>query len=280
MLSRHNKLEDAPEGIGIGVPGHLSADRRVPIYTNLHQLDSFPLASFLEQRLKGCAYGRVLLDNDATVAAWAECLYGAGRGIDRLFLVTLGSGIGAGLILHGEPQRPVRGTLGDPGHIIVAPSSARRCSYGCRGCLEAVAASSAIENEALEAARANPASLLARAWRDEDTLTVAAIVAAARAGDAAALAVLGDAGRWLGMGLVSWCYVYDPEVILLGGGVSAAGELLLEPIRKTVAEVGAPVYMAGLRVGLAQLGNDAGIIGAASLFWPPEKGSSGGESLP
>lgn len=260
-----NHCRDAgiqPAGIGVGMPGHISPDRRLATLTNVHILDNFPLADFLSQRFDL----PVELDNDGTLAALAEYHYGGGQNVGRLLTVTVGTGLGVGLIVDGQAQRPVRGCIGDPGHIIVEPESPWRCGLGCQGCLETVTSSLAIEREATVLAHRFPDSELARLSDPGGIVSTAQVIDAAHQGDPLARHVLEKTGQWLGIGLTSWCYFFDPDLVLIGGGVSAAGEFLLASIRRTIRERALPAYTRSVQVGLAQLGNDAGIIGAASLF--------------
>ncbi len=273
LLDRCREMAIRPIGIGVGMPGHISEDRRTSTFSNVHVLDNFPLVDFLSERF----HLPVELDNDATLAALAEYRFGGGRGAKRLIVVTVGSGIGAGLIVDGKPQRPIRGCIGDPGHIIVAPESQWRCGCGCRGCLETVASSLAIEREATALAHRSPNSELTRVLNDRGTLSTTDVLRAAQEGDTQARRVLEQAGHWLGVGLVSWCYFFDPDLILIGGGVSVAGEILLSPIRQVMAEVGMPQYVADVRIALAELGNDAGMIGAASLLLSSQQTRRNGE---
>ena len=262
LLSRCRELHIEPVGLGVGIPGHISEDRGSSTFNNVHALDGFPLVDYLSSRL-GLP---VELDNDGTLAALAEYRFGAGQGVRRLLLVTVGTGIGAGFIIDGEPQRPTRGCIGDPGHLIVAPDSQIRCGCGCRGCLETVASSLAIERCAGRAAAGNPDSSLARMATDQGIVPAAEVIRAANDGDCLAHSIIERIGGWLGVGLATWCSLYDPDLILVGGGVSAAGEDLLAPARAEMVRVGMPVYVEDVPVALASLGNDAGVVGAASLI--------------
>lgn len=253
---------DELAGVGVGVPGHLDADGLASTRSNVPLLDHFPLADFLRSRFQV----PIRLDNDATLAALAEHCFGAGRGVARLLVVTLGTGIGIGLMVDGEPQRPVRGCMGDPGHVIVDPETRWTCRQGCRGCLESVASSLALERDALAMAVWQPDSPLGAILDREGCLRAAHIIVAARDGDDAATVLLRQLGNWLGMACASWSALYDPDLILFGGGLSSAGSLLLSPIEQTMRSVGMPAYVSETEIGLAKLGNDAGLIGAASLF--------------
>lgn len=248
-------------GIGVGMPGHISQDRRVSTVSNVPILDNFPLTDFFHDRFKL----PVQLDNDATLAALAESRFGAGRQVDRLLVVTVGTGIGVGLIIGGEPQRFTRGCLGDSGHLIVEPEGRWRCRLGCQGCLETVASSLALEREATAVAQWLPESPLGARLSAQGKLTTADVIQAAQAGDAEAGRLIEQIGYWLGLGLVSYCYLFDPDLILIGGGLSAAEGLLLAPLRQTMLNVGMPTYTTKTTLALAQFGNEAGLIGAASL---------------
>lgn len=260
------KSEDGDAvGIGVGLPGYLDEDGRMSKFSNVPLLDNFPLAAFLEKRLRL----PVRVDNDATLAALAEHRFGAGRETKRLLVVTLGTGIGVGLIEDGEPQRPVRGCMGDPGHIIVDPGARWACRQGCHGCLESVASSLALEREAMALAAWDAGSQLAEIMDCNGRVGAADAIEAARDGDAAAAALIEKLGTWLGMAAASWCCLYDPDLILFGGGVSAAGQMLLSSIDRAMKAVGMPAYASETKTGLAKLGNDAGLVGAASLFVTP-----------
>jgi glucokinase len=254
-----------PAGIGVGMPGHIGPDRTSATLTNVQILDNFPLADFLCQRFDL----PVELDNDGTLAALAEYHYGSGQKARRLLTVTVGTGLGVGLVVDGQAQRPVRGCIGDPGHIIVEPESPWCCGLGCQGCLETVASSLAVERQAKALADRFPDSKLARLSAPGSAISTAQVIGAAHQGDLLARDVLAEVGRWLGIGLTSWSYFFDPDLVLIGGGVSAAGEFLLATIRQTIHDRALPAYANHIRVSLAQLGNDAGLIGAASLFLDP-----------
>lgn len=252
----------APAGIGVGLPGHLDADSLTSTYSNVPLLDNFPFAEFLADR-----FGLpVRLDNDATLAALAEYRFGAGRGAKRLLVVTLGTGIGLGLVADGEPQRLVRGCMGDPGHIIVDPEARWACRQGCRGCLESVASSLALERDAAAMAVWRPDGQLGEILARKGCLRTIHIIEAAHSGVADASHLLEKLGGWLGMATASWCAIYDPDLILFGGGVSSAGYALLSATRRTMKKVGMPEYVSGRKIRIAKLNNDAGLVGAACLF--------------
>lgn len=243
---------------GLALPGMLLPDMSgVCNVTNLPGLNDAPLRDWLAERL-GLAVG---LDNDACAAALGEYRYGAGRGAARLLVVTVGTGVGAGMVVEGAVFRTSQGCLGDPGHVIVAPDGPR-CGCGGRGCLEVMAAAPAIAHHAALLAAERPDSALAQLPRPLD---VAGVARAAATGDDAARQVLAAAGRWLGMGLASLLHILSPELILIGGGVAEAGDLLLKPLRESIHDYGMPFLTRPLTVARAALTADAGILGAAAV---------------
>jgi glucokinase len=207
-----------------------------------------------------------LAENDANVAAWGEHRFGAGRGRDHLLLVTVGTGIGGGIVTGGRLYRGAHGYAAEIGHIIVEPGG-HRCGCGNRGCWEVVASGQAIERAGREAAARFPHSGIARiAEGVPDRVTGSVVTKAAQDGDEAAVAILAKVGRRLGEGIAGLVNVLDPEIVVIGGGASSAGELLLEPARRAFrGAVEAPDFRPEVPIVAAELGNDAGVVGAAAL---------------
>jgi glucokinase len=258
LLDQAEQAGLAIRTVGLALPGMLLPDRSgVRNVTNLPGLNNAPLRERLAETLE-LAVG---LDNDACAAALGEYRYGAGQGAERLLVVTVGTGVGAGMVVDGSVFRTSQGCLGDPGHVIVAPEGPR-CGCGGRGCMEVMAAAPAIARHATALGAERPDCALARLPRPIDVVDVAR---AAAAGDEAARAVLASAGRWLGMGLVSLLHVLGPERLLVGGGVAEAGGLLLDPLRETIDDYGMPFLTRPLTVGRAALTVDAGLLGAAAV---------------
>jgi glucokinase len=223
-----------------------------------------PVKKLVEERI-----GRpVIVENDANAAAWAETKLGAARGYDDVVLITVGTGIGAGIVIDGRLYRGRFGSAGEPGHYRVVPDG-RVCGCGNRGCWEQYASGSALVAEARDFARRSPeaaARLLHLGGGSAEMLDGPAVTAAAREGDPGAVRCFEIVGSWLGAGLADLSAILDPGCFVIGGGVSDAGELLLGPARE--------VYEHGLTgrshrpyadVRLAELGPDAGLIGAADL---------------
>lgn len=237
-------------GIGIGFPGHILPDLGTGANSNVPALDGWPIAETLAKCF-GC---KARMVNDADAGAIAEYRFGGGRAVGRLLLVTVGTGIGVSLVVDGAPLIAGKGSLGDAGHIILVPDHPTRCRQGCLGCLESVASGEAIEVKA--------ASLFPKA--DEGTAT-ATLVRAAISGQPEAATLIADAGRWIGMAAGTWCNIFAPDRILIGGGISAVGESLVAAIREEANRRAMPYNVQHADFALAELGNDAGIIGAAAV---------------
>lgn len=210
----------------------------------------------------------VTLANDADAAAWGEHVHGAGAGRPGLLLLTVGTGLGTGLVLDGRLVTGAHGLAPELGHAPVAPGG-RDCPCGARGCLEPYASGTALRRAAQEAARADPAAarrLLAHAGGTVEAIDGPAVLAAAREGDAAALAAFAEVGHWLGIGVAHAVALLDPALVLIGGGLADAGKLLLAPARAAcAAHVGMPGLRGAIAIEPARLGALAGVVGAAAL---------------
>jgi glucokinase len=208
------------------------------------------------------------VENDANAAAWGEFQFGAGHDVDDLLLVTVGTGVGGGVVLDGSLYRGAFGVGAEIGHMRVVPDGIR-CGCGNRGCFEMYASGTALVREARAAAAAGSllaADLVERAGGDPGGISGPLITEAARDGDTFALEHLAGLGHWLGEGIASLTAVLDPAVVVIGGGVSAAGDLLLEPVRRAfAAQLTGRGHRPMLEIRAARLGNRAGLIGAADL---------------
>ncbi|MBM7809025.1 glucokinase [Geodermatophilus bullaregiensis] len=252
------------EAVGVGAAGFVDAARSTVVFApNLAWRDE-PLRTAVEAR---CGLP-VVVENDANAAAWAEARFGAGRGEGYLVILTLGTGLGGGLVVDGQLYRGRLGIAGEFGHLTVEPGG-RRCGCGGRGCWERYASGRALVREAQELASISPAiagRLLELAGGRPEAITGLAVTQAAQDGDEAALEAFRVVGTWLGHGMASLAAVLDPGVFVLGGGVSAAGELVREPAARTLHErITARAYREVPGVRLAELGPEAGIVGAADL---------------
>jgi glucokinase len=205
------------------------------------------------------------VDNDANAAAWAEAHFGAGAGSDHLVLVTVGTGIGGGLILDGRLYHGEQGFAAELGHLVVDPDG-DRCPCGNNGCLEAMASGSTLGRLGRAAAAGDPGGRLAELAGRPELVSGETVFAAALEGDKVALALFERIGHWLGVGIASLVTIFDPDLVVVGGGVAATGELLLAPARASFER-----YVHGRAhrdlppVVPARLGADAGLVGAATL---------------
>ena len=252
------------EAVGVGAAGYIDKARSVVLFAPNLAWRDLDLKADLESTL-GL---HVVVENDANAAAWGEFQFGAGHDIDDLLLVTVGTGVGGGVVLDGALYRGAFGVGAEIGHMRVVPGGIL-CGCGNRGCFEMYASGSALVREARTAARAGSllaADLLDRAGGDVDAITGPLITEAARAGDVFAVEQLSSLGRWLGEGIASLTAVLDPAVVVIGGGVSAADDLLLDPVRQAFAsQLTGRGHRPMLEIRRARLGNRAGMIGAADL---------------
>ncbi|GAA3562092.1 ROK family glucokinase [Microlunatus spumicola] len=273
------------EAVGIGAAGWVDNTQSVVRFSPHLAWRDEPLRAALAQRINL----PTIVDNDANAAAWAEYRFGAGAGSSVMVCLTLGTGIGGGLVINGELFRGTYGMAGEWGHMTKVPGG-HWCECGNRGCWEQYASGNALVREAR--------ALLASDGPGADTLRTSLgvvpeavsgphVTAAAMAGDPVAVALLADVGTWLGLGIADVVAGLDPEVVVIGGGVSAAGELLVGPAREAFqATLSGRGFRAYARLELARFRNDAGLVGAADLarralqeppnsarsgFWPRRK---------
>ena len=247
--------DEATRALGVGIPSLIDQRTGVPGASVNVPLAGLPLRSRLEER-----FGLpVALENDANGAAVAEHRLGAGRGTEHMILLTIGTGIGGGLILNGRLYRGAIGAAAELGHVTVALDGPA-CQGTCPGIghLEALASGTAAERLAAEVAAGRPESALAR----EPELDARALVRLAEAGDADARGVIDTIGRRLGAGVAGYVNVFNPEVVVIGGGFGAAADFLLDPVREVVAEQALPTARDEVRIVPAELGPDAGLVGA------------------
>ena len=244
----------------------LSQENRVVFSPNLHAVEGIPLKDELEPRI-GVP---LTVENDANAAAWGEFRFGAGSEVDHLVFVTLGTGVGGGVISHGVLLRGAQGAGGELGHVTIQ-ATGPRCACGNRGCLEALASGTAISRCARELASEKPNSALGR-LASERKILGEDVTRLAREGDELALSVLEEAGRWLGIGLAGFVNIFNPEVVAVGGGVVAAGELILKAAREEVYLRARPPSRDLAEIKEATLGPESGVLGAAALARDPSSG--------
>jgi glucokinase len=253
------------DSVGVSAAGFVSSDRKTMLATpNIAGWNGVDLDSELTQ-LIGLP---VVIENDANAAAWGEARFGAGRGKDHLLMLTVGTGIGGGIVVNGDLYRGAFGVAAEIGHMRVVPEG-HLCGCGARGCFEQYGSGNALLRHAREAIAASPdiaRNLLSRGDGSIDGLTGQAITEAARDGDAVALAAFNTTGQWLGAGIATLSVILDPECVVIGGGVIDAGEILLEPTRAALERF---MPFAGKHpypeIIAASLGNEAGLVGVADL---------------
>ncbi|MFP5346034.1 MAG: ROK family glucokinase [Actinomycetes bacterium] len=258
--------------VGIGAAGFVDAERSTVLFSPHLAWRGEPLRDAVERRIRdrlGRRIGRrTVVENDANAAAWAEYRFGAGQAEPRLVCVTLGTGIGGGMVNSGRVQRGRFGIAGEFGHMVVVPAG-HRCECGNRGCWEQYASGNALGREARELIRSGSPvghGLLARAGGDVDKVVGQVVTEAARDGDPVAVEILAEVGHWLGLGLANLAAALDPGAFVIAGGVSAAGDLLLEPAREAFRRsLTGRGHRPEARILRARLGPDAGIVGAADL---------------
>jgi glucokinase len=245
FLDEATSAGDEVAGVGVSVAGFLDPQHTTMVANaNLPALCNFPLRAALEERLGVACH----LEVDSNAATLGEYRHGAGAGARRLLGVTVGTGLGGGVILEGAMLRYTGECAGDLGHIIVAPNG-RECTCGAHGCLEAMVCSAALVQRARR-----------RAVRD--------IVNAAQRGDKRARTAINETARWLGIGLASLTPLFAPDRIVVGGGVSASGNLLMRPVRKAYATHVAPEFR-NTEIVSSSLHGWEGMVGAASIVFDP-----------
>jgi glucokinase len=247
--------------IGLGIPCTIDRERGVAVMAVNLDLANVPIRDITQERLDL----PVSLDNDANAAVLAEHRFGAARGTENAVMLTVGTGIGGGLVIGGDVYRGSTGAGAELGHVVIE-ADGPPCQGNCpnHGCVEALASGTAIAREGLAAAEREPDSALGRALADGVTVDGKEVTDAALEGDPIAIGVVEQAGRRLGVALASFANIFDPDVIVIGGGVIAAGDLLVDPARAELAARALPP-MNRTPVKAAELGPDAGMIGAATL---------------
>ena len=263
MIEKAGQVSDF-SGIGIGAPNGNIYTGTIEYAPNLKWKGNIPLADLIEKKFAL----PTRLTNDANAAAWAEWRFGAARGETHLVMITLGTGIGGAILIDGAVQRGKFGIAGEFGHMQVVPGG-HRCECGNRGCWEQYASGNALVREArmlMEADSPTAHELLRRVDGDITRLTGPLITESAQEGDQLARELLTEIGNWLGVGIANLAAALDPGSFVVGGGVSAAGDLLLEPARHTFkAQLTGRGYRPEAAIVAASLGNEAGLIGAADL---------------
>ncbi len=251
--------------VGVSAAGFVSSDRKTMLATpNIADWNGVDL----DNQLSTLIGLPVVIENDANAAAWGEAKFGAGKSQDHMMMLTVGTGIGGGIVVNGALYRGAFGIAAEFGHMRVVPEG-HICGCGARGCFEQYASGNALLRHAREAINASPEvarNLLSRGDGTVAGLTGQAITDAARDGDPVALAAFNTTGQWLGAGIASLAVLLDPACVVIGGGVIDAGEILLKPTRESLERnmpfAGKHPYP---QIIAAQLGNEAGLVGVADL---------------
>ena len=244
--------------VGIGAPGSVDVDTGTVLYANNLEFDNVPLGQMIHERTGLPVY----VDNDANVAAWGEYCAGAGKGSSSMVMVTLGTGVGGGVIVNGKVIDGAHGAGGEIGHITVNPHETAVCGCGKRGCLEQYSSATGVVRCMKKLLDANPDTACTLRGRDFEAKDV---FDAARAGDALAAREVDEMASTLGMALANIAATTDPEMFMIGGGVARAGEVLFTPLVRHYKEY-AFQSCKETPIKAASLGNDAGIYGAVRLI--------------
>ncbi len=272
-----DEVRDAIEGasgsvdaVGIGIPCLIDQRRGIAVTATHLPIVDVPFRDLLTERLGLPVY----VDNDANAAMLAEWRFGAAQGAGEAALLTIGTGIGGGLVIGGALQRGSQGAGAELGHMVVQ-ADGPRCNGNCpnHGCLEALASGTALTREARRIALERPRSGLGRARAAGREISGPLVTELAHDGDAAAIDALAVIGGWLGIGVANIVNMLNPEVVVIGGGVIAAGELLLEPVRAVVAQRALSPSKEHVRILPARFGAESGMLGAATLALDGRRGS-------
>ncbi|WP_429856698.1 ROK family glucokinase [Brevibacillus porteri] len=264
LLAQHGYSLSQVCGIGVGVPGPVDGGKGIVFQAvNLHWRQPV----LLKEKLEALTGLPVAVDNDANVAALGEMWQGAGQGAQDLVLITLGTGVGGGVILNGKVIHGINGVGGEIGHITMTPDSGAPCNCGKTGCLETYTSATAIIREGRFAATNGSSPTLAAVLATKGNIAAKDVLEAAVAGDAAALAIIDQVALYLGLALSHLANVLNPAKFMLGGGVAAAGDFLFSRIRESFKRFVPFTYVVeSTEIVPARLGNDAGVYGAGWLI--------------
>lgn len=250
------------KGIGMGIPGLIDLENGVVKFApNLNWVD-VPIKEIFEEKLNI----PFKIDNDANLAALGESWTGAGKGHKHIVMATLGTGIGSGIIIDGKILHGKSGMAAELGHIPISNEKIQ-CGCGSFDCLETVSSATGIKRKGEEVVRSRKISLLTERFADNlDKLSAKDVIDAAKDGDKEALNIINNAGKLLGRGLAVAADLLDPEIIIIGGGLSLAGDIIFNPIRKEFYKTGLDNIVKNINIVPAILGNKAGMTGGAALF--------------
>lgn len=261
LLKETNSQAKDIEGMGFGFPGQIDCQKGVVrLAPNIPGWVDVPIAEIMEKE-----FGiTTRVDNDVRCAALGELNFGAGKGCENLICITVGTGIGSGLIVNGKLVRGASNAAGEIGHIKLDMTGGPLCGCGDRGCLEAFASGPSIVAMAEEYIKGGKSTKYRELANPDITPYVVSV--AAQQGDAVARRIFTIIGEYIGVGLASVVNLLNPEKIIIGGGVAAAGDILMNPIKETLVKRAMPISGSAVEVVPAQLGNTAGVIGASLLI--------------
>ncbi len=247
--------------IGVGAPAFIDQHQHVILHAPNIGWRNVPL----ENDLRALWGKSVFVENDANTAAIGEVWQGAGQGAGEILYVTIGTGVGGGIVINGSIYHGFLGIAGEIGHISIPGSKRRKCNCGRRGCLETEVSSLAIEREAIAYAQKSGKGVLHEELQRQGTIQARFVIEQALAGDQDSQAILAGMGKILGMVLADLAIILNPRKIIIGGGVSAAGAWILDPVKASFQDCGSELIRSQTEIILATLGNRAGMVGAARL---------------
>ena len=263
LMAKHGLGRKDIAGVGIGSPGPINIEQGIIIDApNIPGMKNFPLRDAVASKLDLPA----VLENDANAAAYGEYIAGAGQGSRIMVMLTLGTGVGSGIIIDGRILHGAHGIGGELGHMIIVPDG-EPCGCGQRGCLERYCSATYLALLATRRIQAGAASLLAEAVEHGQDIDARMVNDARKAGDALAGEVWDAAARHLAIGCVNVCRIFDPDIIVLSGGLTRAGDALMLPLEAHFRRQHWKLTDIRTRLAIASLGADAGAIGAAGVAW-------------
>jgi len=262
LMKETNTDNKSIEGIGFDFPGQVDYKTGVvKLAPNIPGWVNIPIAKLIEDEF----HIPTRIDNDVRCAALGEMNYGAGKGCENFICITVGTGIGSGIVINGKIVRGTSNAAGEIGHIKLQTKGGNICGCGDTGCLEAYASGPCIVAMAQDYIKGGKAAKFREMAGDEE-ITPYIVAKAAESGDPVAKRIFEITGEYIGLGLVSVINLLNPEKVIVGGGVAECGELLLEPIRRTVKQRAMKIAGETVEIVPAQLGNSAGVIGASMLI--------------
>jgi glucokinase len=264
ILSLIGQADGPVLGIGVGAAGMTDSKTGTILLASNLKWKNVPLHRLIYERIGAEWAGKLWIEKDTNTAVLGEMFYGTGQGSRHLLYVTVGTGIGGGMVLDGKLYHGASEGASDIGHLVLERDGPV-CGCGKQGCLEALASGPALARMAHAALQNDQPSSLAEL--EPERITAREVVAAAQEGDILAISLVHQAGEWIGIGLALYVDINNPERIIIGGGVASAGELLLDPIRKAIEKYALTNNAQTVQVLPAGLGINSGVVGAASLVW-------------